>query len=163
MSSVLGDILLGWDFVWRILSAAITFIIITLLLAMIYKILPYARIICRAGHGGGVVTALLFTIGRSRIGLYLGNSSVASAYGSAGSFVVLLLWIYYSAQILLFGAEFTQVYANRFGSVIRPDKHAKFAADATALEKGADGSSEGDNLPQTRSEYKAQQKRMRSS
>ncbi|MGD1895723.1 MAG: YihY/virulence factor BrkB family protein [Phormidesmis sp.] len=163
VSSVFGDILLGWDFGWRILNAAISFGIITLLFALIYKILPDAKISWRDVQVGAVMTALLFTIGKSLIGLYLGNSSVASAYGAAGSFVVLLLWIYYSAQILLFGAEFTQVYANRFGSVIRPDKHAKFAADATALEKGADGSSEGDNLPQTRSEYKAQQKRMRSS
>ena len=65
---------------------------------------------------GGIVTAILFSIGKAVIGLYLGNSSVASAYGAAGSLAVVLIWIYYSAQLVLFGAEFTQVYANRRGS-----------------------------------------------
>jgi membrane protein len=70
------------------------------------------------------VTALLFTIGKYLIGLYLGNSSVASTYGAAGSLIILLLWIYYSTQILFFGAELTQVYARRYGSGIEPNKNA---------------------------------------
>ncbi|MEL6161821.1 MAG: YhjD/YihY/BrkB family envelope integrity protein, partial [Cyanobacteria bacterium J06627_32] len=93
-----------------------------------------------------------------------GRSNTAVAYGAAGSFVVLLLWIYYSAQILLFGAEFTQVYANRFGSQIRPDSHAKFAADASLSDpsdRGKDrGKDRGTGLPRTRSEYRAMSERL---
>ncbi len=153
VSSMFSDLLLGWDLGWQILNAALSFGVITLLFALIYKILPDVKISWGDVWTGAVITALLFTLGKALIGLYLGNSSVASAYGAAGSFVVLLLWIYYSAQILLFGAEFTQVYANRFGSNIRPDSHAKFAEDATAEEKGV--TPDEPKLPQTRSEYRA--------
>ena len=140
----------GVDFLWQIANAVVSFGIITLLFGLIYKILPDAKINWSDVWIGAAITALLFTIGKWLIGLYLGNSSAASAYGAAGSFVVLLLWIYYSAQILLFGAEFTQVYANRFGSRIRPDKHATYSPDATKTEKGES------DLPQTRSEYRSQ-------
>ncbi len=154
VSTMFSDMLFGWDLGWQILNAALSFGIITLLFGLIYKILPDARISWGDVWIGAAITALLFTLGKTLIGLYLGNSSVASAYGAAGSFVVLLLWIYYSAQILLFGAEFTQVYANRFGSNIRPDSHAKFAPDATPDEKGTEDPDEPE-LPQTRSEYRA--------
>ena len=160
----------GWDFIWQIVNTAVSLGVITLLFGLIYKILPDARIGWSDVWVGAGITALLFTVGKWVIGLYLGNSSAASAYGAAGSFVVLLLWIYYSAQILLFGAEFTQVYANRFGSRIRPDSHATYAPDATPEDKGEVGESKPDassqavphplsDLPQTRSEYRAQQAR----
>lgn len=160
VSNLFGNTLLGWDFGWQLLNAGVSFGIITLLFGLIYKVLPDAKIAWSDVQVGAAITALLFTIGKFLIGLYLGNSSVASAYGAAGSFVVLLLWIYYSAQILLFGAEFTQVYANRFGSDIRPDKYAEFAADATALERGTDETESDSRLPKTRSEYRAQRKRL---
>src|SRR6185295_6677243 len=67
------------------------------------------------------VTAILFSLGKLVIGLYLGNSAIASSFGAAGSLVLLLVWIYYSAQILFFGAEFTQAYANKYGSKIPPE------------------------------------------
>ncbi|MGB3669418.1 MAG: YihY/virulence factor BrkB family protein [Phormidesmis sp.] len=163
VSNLFGDTLLGWSFGWQILNAVVSFGIISLLFGLIYKILPDADISWSDVRVGAVITALLFTLGKVLIGLYLGNSSVASAYGAAGSFVVLLLWIYYSAQILLFGAEFTQVYANRFGSNIRPDKYAKFESGATDLEKGLEkakdngaGNGADETMPQTRSEYRAQ-------
>ena len=158
VSSTFSDFLLGWDFGWQLLNAVFSFGIITLLFAMIYKVLPDVRIAWKDVWTGAAITALLFTLGKALIGLYIGNSSVASAYGAAGSFVVLLLWIYYSSQILLFGAEFTQVYANRFGSNIRPDSHAKFAADATAEEKGK-STAEEPKLPQSRSEYRMRKRR----
>ena len=85
---------------------------------MIYKVLPDAKIAWNDVWVGAAITSLLFAIGKSAIGMYLGNAGVGSTYGAAGSFVVILMWIYYSAQILLFGAEFTQVYANRYGSQI---------------------------------------------
>ena len=73
---------------------------------------------------GAVITALLFSLGKLGLGIYLGRSTFASAYGAAGSFVLILVWIYYSAQIVFFGAELTQVYANSFGSRIKPSKCA---------------------------------------
>jgi membrane protein len=89
------------------------------LFAIIFKILPDAEVAWRDVSLGAVVTAVLFGLGEYLIGLYLGSTSAGSTYGAAGSLVVLLLWVYYSAQIFLFGAEFTQVYANRFGSRVR--------------------------------------------
>jgi len=90
--------------------------LITLLFAMIFKFLPDAKIAWHDVWIGAFITALLFTIGKFALGLYLGKSGVSSSYGAAGSLIVLLLWVYYSSQILFFGAEFTQVYSNRFGS-----------------------------------------------
>ena len=87
-----------------------------MLLAAIYKILPDRHLEWRDVIVGAVVTAILFTIGKSLIGWYIGSSAVASTYGAAGGLIVLLLWVYYSAQIFLLGAEFTKVYANRHGS-----------------------------------------------
>jgi membrane protein len=102
----------------------VSFALISLLFAMIFKVLPDVRIAWRDVWIGAAATALLFTLGKFLIGFYLAKSSVASTYGAAGSLVIVLLWIYYSAQILFLGAEFTQVYASRFGSNIRPSKHA---------------------------------------
>jgi membrane protein len=102
----------------------VSFAVITLLFAMIFRFLPDAEIAWREVWVGSVVTALLFEVGKFLIGLYLGKSSVASAYGAAGSLVVILLWVYYSSQILFFGAEFTQVYACRYGHEIEPSSHA---------------------------------------
>jgi membrane protein len=176
VSGLLGDTLFGWDLGWRILNAAVSFGVITLLFGLIYKILPDATISWRDVRVGAAMTALLFTLGKALIGLYLGNSSVASAYGAAGSFVVLLLWIYYSAQILLFGAEFTQVYANRFGSNIQPAKTAFFVdkvmpqGDQARPQGDLQGDSQGtekapaasdSSQPASRSEYKAQRAALR--
>ncbi len=96
----------------QVLSFALT----AALFALIFKILPHARPTWRDVGIGAIITASLFTLGKYLIGLYLGRAAVGSAYGAAGSFVVVLVWIYYSTQILLIGAELTQVYANRFGS-----------------------------------------------
>jgi membrane protein len=101
-----------------------SFALITLLFAMIYKVMPDVKIGWRDVGIGAAVTALLFTLGKFLIGFYLAKSSVASTYGAAGSLVIVLLWIYYSAQILFLGAEFTQVWASHYGSNIRPSKHA---------------------------------------
>jgi membrane protein len=104
--------------------------VITVLFALIYKFLPDAEIAWRDVWLGAFVTAILFSLGKMLIGLYLGNSAVASSFGAAGSLALLLIWIYYSAQILFFGAEFTQVYANNYGSKIVPEE------DAQAIEPG---------------------------
>jgi membrane protein len=98
------------------LNFLLSFTVITALFAMIYKVLPDVAMSWRDVWLGAAVTALLFTIGKTLIALYLGRAGMASIYGAAGSFVLVLLWIYYSAQILLIGAEFTEVYSRRYGS-----------------------------------------------
>jgi membrane protein len=99
-------------------------LIFTLLFAFVYKTVPDAEIAWSDVWIGGVATSFLFTLGNLLIGLYLGRSSVGSAYGAAGSLVAFLVWVYYSAQVFFFGAEFTQVYANMYGSRILPDDDA---------------------------------------
>ena len=93
------------------------FVLVAALFATIYKVLPSVRISWRDVTIGSLVTALLFTAGKFLIGVYIGNSGLASTYGAAGSVVLILLWVYYSAQILLYGAEFTRAFAYRFGSL----------------------------------------------
>ena len=108
----------------QIVNLLVSFAVTTLLFAMIFKVLPDVDIAWRDVWIGAAMTSLLFSIGRFLIGLYLGESNIASAYGAAGSLLLLLLWTYYSAQILLFGAEFTQVCANRYrGSARRQTEH----------------------------------------
>lgn len=117
----------GWEIVLQILSFVISFLVTTLLFALIYKFLPDIEIQWRDVIIGAALTSLLFSIGRFALSLYLGNSAVASPYGAAGSFVLILLWVYYSAQIIFFGAEFTQVFARRYGS----RKHEQAMLDKT--------------------------------
>ena len=97
---------------------------VILLFAIIFKYLPDAEIQWRDVWIGATITAILFAIGKWALGLYLASGSAASAYGAASSLITLLLWVYYSAQILLFGAEFTQVYASEAGRGVKPDKYA---------------------------------------
>jgi membrane protein len=97
------------------------FITITILFSLIFKTLPDGKIAIRDSIIGASFTAFLFMIGKFAIGAYLGNSSVASVYGAAGSIIVILVWVYYSAMILYFGAEFTKVYANTYGHKIIPN------------------------------------------
>jgi membrane protein len=104
---------------------------------MIFRYLPDVEIAWRDVWVGAAITAVLFTLGKFGIGLYLGNSGTASTYGAAGSLGVLLLWVYYSAQILFFGAEFTQVYAKHHGSLIRPDKGAVATPNLTVDQQPA--------------------------
>jgi membrane protein len=115
----------GSIFLWQALNWCLSLVLITLLFAMIYKTLPDMHIAWGDVWIGAAVTALLFTIGKYLIGLYLGQSSVVSAYGAAGSLVLILLWVYYSSQILLFGAVFTQVYASRSGKPLVPAANAR--------------------------------------
>ena len=102
--------------VLRSTSALISFGLAVLLFATVYKLLPSVRLAWKDVVAGAVITAVLFTVGKYAIGLYLGSSTVASTYGAAGSVIVVLLWVYYSAEVFLFGAELTRGYACRFGS-----------------------------------------------
>ena len=110
------DFFAGWKAILQTIDFCLSFSISTVLFAMIYKFMPRARIAWRDVWIGAAVTALLFEIGKLLIGLYLGKASVVSGFGAAGSLVVLLLWVYFAAQIFLLGAEFTWVYANEHGS-----------------------------------------------
>lgn len=107
-----------------IVNLLFTFIVISALFAVIFKVLPDAKVRWRHVWVGAMVTAVLFMIGKSLIGLYLGSSSIGSTYGAAGSLVVLLTWVYYSAAILYFGAEFTRQYVQKRGERIFPNEYA---------------------------------------
>ncbi len=107
----------AWESTAQVVNFVFSFAMVTVIFAMIYKIMPRARVQWRDVWVGAAVTALLFTVGKHLIGLYIGKSSVASGYGAAGSLVVVLVWVYYSAQIFLLGAEFTWVYARTYGSM----------------------------------------------
>jgi membrane protein len=124
---------------WQAVNVVVSLGVITLLFAMIYKVLPDVKLGWSDVWVGGLVTAGMFTMGKSLIGLYLGTSGVASTYGAAGSVVVLLVWVYYSAQIVLLGAEFTREYVKQFGRRPAPVEFAK--KDATPLKIGGQGSS----------------------
>ena len=131
MQETIGNAIPLSEILWQILNLIISIAVITVLFALIFKFLPDAEIAWRDVWLGAFVTALLFSLGKFLIGLYLGNSTVGSSFGAAGSLVLLLLWIYYSAQILLFGAEFTQVYANKFGSkIVREGAEAEVLSGA---------------------------------
>ncbi|HVJ56471.1 MAG TPA: YihY/virulence factor BrkB family protein [Terrimicrobiaceae bacterium] len=119
-----GAMVPGMEALIQILNSILSLAVITLLFGMMFKILPDANIAWRDVWIGAFITALLFTLGKFALGFYLGRSGVASSYGAAGSLIVLLLWVYYSSQIVFFGAEFTQVYANRFGSHVTPSSNA---------------------------------------
>ena len=119
--------------VGQALNVVLSLGVITLLFAMIYKTLPDVRLEWRDVWAGAIVTAALFTIGKYVIGLYLGHSATASTYGAAGSVVVLLLWINYSSQIVLLGAEFTRAWVASCGVTPEPEPFAKKAPGAKVL------------------------------
>jgi membrane protein len=128
-----GGWLEGWAILLEVLNLIASFAITTGLFAVIYKLLPRTKIAWHDVWIGAAVTALLFAVGKFLIGLYIGRSGVASGFGAAGSFVVLLVWVYYSTQIFLLGAEFTWVYAHERGSrrgQARPSTADKAAATA---------------------------------
>lgn len=120
ISQYFSELLPGIDVFWQVLDLVVSYVLVTLLFAMMFKVLPDIEIAWSDVWVGAAVTALLFTIGKFLLGWYLGTSTPGSTYGAAGSLVGILLWVYYSAQILFFGAEFTKVYTRRYGSVIRP-------------------------------------------
>jgi membrane protein len=119
-----------------LINLVISFLVITFLFAMIFKFLPEIKIAWKDVWLGAAVTSALFSLGKFLIGLYLGRSEVGNTFGAAGSLAILLIWIYYSAQILFFGAEFTQVYANRYGSKIAPDRDMVKITELERAEKG---------------------------
>lgn len=134
MIQLFSDVLPGSDILWQVIELVVSFLFITGFFTLLFKLLPDAHIAWRDVWVGAAVTAVLFTLGKFLLGLYLGRSGVTSTYGAAGSLVLILLWVYYSALILFFGAEFTQVYANAYGSGLQP------SAAANAVKEKANAS-----------------------
>jgi membrane protein len=124
LQNYMNNWLPGVPWVWQTANAVASLIVVAVLFAMIYKFLPDVVISWKDVWIGAAVTALLFSAGKYLIGIYLGRTATTSAFGAAGSLVVLLFWVYYSALISFLGAEFTQVYARRYGPGICPKEHA---------------------------------------
>jgi membrane protein len=126
----------GGEEIWHIVNFIVSFVVIAAVFTLMFKYLPDVKVAWKDVWLGGVLTAFLFTVGKYALGMYLGRSSVSSAYGAVGSLVIILLWVYYSAQILFLGAEFTQVYANRFGKKLEPAENAMWAPGQKAAQAG---------------------------
>lgn len=124
MGVTISNTLPGGATVWNIANFVLSFGVVTVLFALMYKVIPDVKIGWGDVWPGAAVTAILFTIGKYALGLYLGRSSVASPYGAAGSLVALVLWVYYSAQIFFLGAEVTQVLTRLRGNKMEPTKNA---------------------------------------
>lgn len=128
LSTFVNELIPGLGIISVIGSGLFSFVIITVLFALIFKFLPDVKIAWRDVLLGGAVTSFLFTLGKFLLGWYLGHSTTISAYGAAGSLVLILLWVYYSAQILFFGAEVTKSYAARFGKKPQPASYARWTS-----------------------------------
>jgi membrane protein len=112
-----GPVFADWEIAAHLVNVGVGFVLTTAVFAVIYKLMPRVDVRWHDVWLGAIVTSLLFTAGQFLIGLYIGKSGVASAFGAAGSLVVIFVWVYYSAQIFLVGAEFTWVYARTLGSM----------------------------------------------
>lgn len=142
----MGGLLPGWELILQVLNIVASFSILVFLFAMIYKFMPQAEVAWRDVWTGAFVTALLFEVGKLLIGLYVGKSAVASSYAAAGSLVVVLIWVYYAAQVFLLGAEFTWVYANQQGS----RAGARNVSPSRLPDGGTSGAASGGNRPANR-------------
>jgi membrane protein len=135
LSDYLRNLLPAVGAVWPAVDIVISFGFVTILFALIYKFLPDVKIAWRDVWIGAALTALLFSIGKLLIGLYLAKSAVSSTYGAAGSLVTVLLWVYYSSLVFFFGAEVTRVYATQYGRGLKPTEIAAPTRDGLKKEK----------------------------
>lgn len=133
LTTSFSQFLPGVDWLWQLLNYVVSLGVMTLLFGLIFKVLPDIEVAWKDVWIGAALTAVLFTVGQFALGLYLSNQG--SAYGVAGSLAVFLLWVYYSAQILFFGAEFTQVYATRYGAGVEASANAVMEAQPVAAPK----------------------------
>ena len=137
MGTFVGSVLSVPAALLETVNAVFSTVVVAAMFALIFKFLPDVTLAWRNVWLGAAVTAVLFTAGKSLIGLYLGRTAVASAYGAAGSLVIILIWIYYSAQILFFGAEFTKVYTRRSGTRVVPEESAVPLREVAVATRGA--------------------------
>jgi membrane protein len=147
IGKMMGSWMPGMEAFSQILNFVASFGVITVLFAFIFKFMPDVTIPWRTVWIGGAFTSLLFTVGKFALGLYLGKSSAASAFGAAGSLVVLLLWVYYSAQIMFFGAELTQAWAKARNVKIVPKEHATIDEENTNKDESPTKTSPTGNAP----------------
>jgi membrane protein len=136
LDSWLGSLIPGWIVVGYVLSYGLSLGLVALVLAAIFKILPDVKMAWSDVWVGALVTSVLFHAGKLGISVYIGKAGVGSTFGAAGSLVVLLVWVYYSSLIVLFGAEFTRAYADRYGTRVVPDDNA-LAVPETPLARAA--------------------------
>ncbi len=136
LAGYLAGILPGGPLVWQIINYIVSAAIVVVAFALIYKLLPDAILAWKDTFVGAAVTTVLFILGQIALSIYLGFSNVGSPYGAASSLVVVLVWIYYTAQIVFFGAEFTKVYANRYGSSLRPKPIAEWLSEDARADQG---------------------------
>lgn len=136
LSDILKKILPGGDIVGQVVSFIVSVLIIALVFTLLFKFLPDVKITWGDVWIGGLVTSILFSLGQIALGLYLGSGAVGKSFGAAGSLVIILVWIYYSTQILFMGAEFTQVYTNKYGSHVRPEENAEFVTEEARANQG---------------------------
>jgi membrane protein len=129
-----GSILPGGEMLWNAINQGVSLAVFAGIFALMFRYLPDARVAWRDVAVGAVVTAVLFTAGKYALGLYIAKAGIATPFGTAGSLAVVLIWVYYSAQILFFGAELTKVYANRFGAPIEPTEGARPLVSITRAE-----------------------------
>ena len=134
--SAFAGALPGGEALGYTIELALSFIVISFMFALIFKYVPDVKIGWRDVWVGAVVTGALFTIGKFLIGFYLGRSDMASQYGAAGPLLIILAWVYYSSAILFVGAEFTQVYANQYGSRVQPDEDAEPVTEEARAQEG---------------------------
>jgi membrane protein len=145
MISGVGDRLAGFlpaglsEGVLQVINLVVSFVVISLLFGAMFKVLPDAKVSWRSALTGGAVTGILFVIGKFLIGLYIGKSNPGEAYGAAGSLIVMLLWIYYSGLIVLFGAEFTEAWAEKRGEGIEPEPGAVRVKQEKRVMEGREG------------------------
>lgn len=143
IESILPEMIVYFAFA---INFILGFGIVTLLFALMYKYLPDAKITWKTVWVGALITAFLFTLGKFLLSIYFGKANPGSTYGAAGSIILILLWVSYSCLTLFFGAEFTYVYANRFGLGVRPAEHAMHVRQKeVVLKKGEDASGDKDN------------------
>jgi membrane protein len=151
--AALGSVVRGWMPGWLILGYALNYGVsigvIGVMLAMIFKVLPDVKMAWRDVWLGAAVTSVLFHVGKFLIGLYVGKASVGSTFGAAGSLAVLLVWIYYSTQLVLMGAEFTRAFANQFGSHVVPSDNAVAVPKTPLARLAAETEIKTGKIPQT--------------
>lgn len=136
LGTYLSDALPGADILWQIVNFAISIGVVTVMFALLFRFLPDVKITWKDVWVGALVTAILFIAGQLLLAFYISTGNVGESFGAAGALIIVLVWIYYSAQILFLGAEFTQVYTNRFGSHVRPEKNAEFITEEARAQEG---------------------------
>ncbi len=158
LGTFLKSVLPGGDIVSQIVNLIITIGIITLMFAVLFKFLPDVQVAWKDVMVGSFITSVLFTVGQFALGIYLGSGSVGTAFGGAGSIVIVLVWIYYSALIFFIGAELTQVYARRFGSRVVPASNAEPLTEEARAQEGIPSKDDDDKAARSSKDDQARSK-----